>query len=102
MANSSISIRSGPGRNRCKPVARRSFSAHGRSSFPNGWSNIATVGFQVISASISPVESIRAEAAKQGKALDRLDLTVMTVEEMARGRLEARISELLKLGFNRI
>ena len=48
------------------------------------------------------VEAIRAEAAKQGKALGRLDLTVMTAEEMARGRLEARISELLKFGFNRI
>lgn len=48
------------------------------------------------------VEAIKAEAAKQGRAFDRLDLTVMTAEEMVRGRLEARISELVKIGFKRI
>jgi alkanesulfonate monooxygenase SsuD/methylene tetrahydromethanopterin reductase-like flavin-dependent oxidoreductase (luciferase family) len=48
------------------------------------------------------VEAIKAEAAKQGRAFDRLDLTVMTAEEMARGRLEVRINELVKIGFKRI
>jgi len=34
--------------------------------------------------------------------MDLLDLTVKTAEEIARGRLEARIGELVKLGFNRV
>jgi hypothetical protein len=38
----------------------------------------------------------------RGKSTDRLDLSVLTAEEMAPRGIETRIGELLKFGFNRV
>jgi len=49
------------------------------------------------------MEAIRSEAARRGKSKVALDLSVLATEQLApAGRLEARIQELLKLGFNRV
>jgi probable F420-dependent oxidoreductase len=48
------------------------------------------------------IEAIRSEAAQQGKSMNKLDLTVLTAEEMAPKGIEARIGELIKFGFNRV
>jgi probable F420-dependent oxidoreductase len=49
------------------------------------------------------IEAIRAEASRRGRSTKTLDFTVLTAYEMVRsGGLEARITELLKIGFNRI
>jgi probable F420-dependent oxidoreductase len=48
------------------------------------------------------IEAIRTEAAQQGKSMNKLDLTVLTAEEMAPKGIEARIGELIKFGFNRV
>ena len=51
----------------------------------------------------SGVEAVKAEAARRGRPADTLDFTVLTAYEMVRsGNMEARIQELLKLGFNRV
>jgi probable F420-dependent oxidoreductase len=48
------------------------------------------------------IEAIRTEAARCGRSGHRFDLTIATAEEMAPNGIEARIGELLKLGFNRV
>ena len=49
------------------------------------------------------IEAIKAEGAKRGRAKDSFDFTVGTGEEFRpSGGLETRITELLKLGFNRV
>jgi hypothetical protein len=49
------------------------------------------------------MEAVRAETARRGRSSNRLDFTAITAEELApAGGLEARIRELLKLGFNRV
>jgi len=49
------------------------------------------------------MEAVRSEAARRGKSKVVLDLSVLATEQLApAGRLEARIQELLKLGFNRV
>ncbi|MGH7841458.1 MAG: LLM class F420-dependent oxidoreductase [Candidatus Binataceae bacterium] len=49
------------------------------------------------------IETIHKEAARLGRRKDEFDLTAMTAVEMApAGGLEARIQQLLKLGFNRV
>lgn len=49
------------------------------------------------------MEAIRSEAARRGKSKVALDLSVLATGQLApAGRLEARIQELLKLGFNRV
>ncbi len=49
------------------------------------------------------IEAIRSEMAARGRTKDALDLSVLTAFDMApAGGLEARIRELLKIGFNRI
>jgi probable F420-dependent oxidoreductase len=49
------------------------------------------------------IEAIKSEAAQSGRSTDKFDFTVLTAYEMAPvGGLEARIRELLKLGFNRV
>jgi hypothetical protein len=51
----------------------------------------------------SGIEAIRSATAQHGRSRDKLDFTVLTGYEMApAGGLEARIRELLKLGFNRV
>jgi alkanesulfonate monooxygenase SsuD/methylene tetrahydromethanopterin reductase-like flavin-dependent oxidoreductase (luciferase family) len=48
------------------------------------------------------MEAIRSEAARRGRPKDALSFTVLTGEEFRpAGGLEARIGELLKLGFQR-
>jgi probable F420-dependent oxidoreductase len=48
------------------------------------------------------IEAIRTEAARNGRSGHKFDLTIATAEEMAPNGIEARIGELLKLGFNRV
>ena len=48
------------------------------------------------------IEAIRTESAQQGKSMNKLDLSVLTAEEMAPKGIEARIGELIKFGFNRV
>jgi probable F420-dependent oxidoreductase len=49
------------------------------------------------------IETIRSEAIRRGRSKDAFDFSVMTSEELAPASgLEARIRELLKLGFNRV
>lgn len=49
------------------------------------------------------IEAIRTEAAARGRSMDEFDFTVFTGYEVAPGGgLEARIRDLLKLGFNRV
>jgi probable F420-dependent oxidoreductase len=49
------------------------------------------------------MEAIRSEAARHGRSKDMLDFSVLMTEQLAPGgRLEARIQNLIKLGFNRI
>jgi alkanesulfonate monooxygenase SsuD/methylene tetrahydromethanopterin reductase-like flavin-dependent oxidoreductase (luciferase family) len=48
------------------------------------------------------IEAIRSEAAQRGRPMDRIDLSVLTAEEMAPRGIEGRINELLKFGFRRI
>jgi alkanesulfonate monooxygenase SsuD/methylene tetrahydromethanopterin reductase-like flavin-dependent oxidoreductase (luciferase family) len=49
------------------------------------------------------IEAIKSEAAQRGRSKDGFDFSVLTAYEMARaGGLEARIHELIKLGFNRV
>jgi probable F420-dependent oxidoreductase len=48
------------------------------------------------------IEAIRTEAARSGRSGHKFDLTIATAEEMAPNGIEARIGELLKLGFNRV
>jgi alkanesulfonate monooxygenase SsuD/methylene tetrahydromethanopterin reductase-like flavin-dependent oxidoreductase (luciferase family) len=51
----------------------------------------------------SGIEAIKSEAARRGRSADGFDFSVLTAYELARaGGLEARIQELLKLGFNRV
>jgi probable F420-dependent oxidoreductase len=49
------------------------------------------------------IEAIRSEAARRVRSKDVFDFSVITGDEMApSGGLEARLEELLKLGFNRV
>jgi probable F420-dependent oxidoreductase len=49
------------------------------------------------------IEAIRSEAARRGRSKEVFDFSVITGDELApAGGLEARIQELLKLGFNRV
>jgi hypothetical protein len=49
------------------------------------------------------IESIRSEAARLGRSMEKFDLSVITANEPAgAGGLESRIRELLKLGFHRV
>jgi probable F420-dependent oxidoreductase len=49
------------------------------------------------------IEAIRSEAKRLGRSPERLEFSVLTAYEMAPAdRLEARISDLLKVGFNRV
>jgi probable F420-dependent oxidoreductase len=49
------------------------------------------------------IEAIRSEANRLGRSPERLEFSVLTAYEMAPAdRLEARISDLLKVGFNRV
>jgi len=49
------------------------------------------------------IEAIRSEVQQRGRSINKLDLSVMTAEEFAPAAgLEARIRELLKLGFKRV
>jgi probable F420-dependent oxidoreductase len=49
------------------------------------------------------IEAIRSELYQRGRSMDGFDLSVMVADELApTGGLEARIPELLKLGFKRI
>jgi probable F420-dependent oxidoreductase len=51
----------------------------------------------------SGIAAIKAEAAKLGRPTDKLDFTALTAFDIAPpGGLEARIPELIELGFNRI
>ena len=51
---------------------------------------------------VAEMEAIRSEAARQGRSKDGLDFSVLMTEQLTQaGRLEARIRDLLKLGFNR-
>lgn len=51
----------------------------------------------------SGIAAIKAEAAKLGRPIDKLDFTALTAFDIApSGGLEARIPELIELGFNRI
>jgi hypothetical protein len=50
----------------------------------------------------SGIEAVKSEAARRGRSTDEFDFSVLTAYELTRsGDLEARIQELLKLGFNR-
>jgi len=61
----------------------------------DGWLPV-DAGFDLAGA----IEAIKSEAARRGRSTDRFDLSVLTAYEMApAGGLEARIQELLKLGF---
>ena len=49
------------------------------------------------------IEAIRSEVARHGRSKDVLDFSVLMTEQLAPGgRLEARIQDLIKLGFNRV
>jgi alkanesulfonate monooxygenase SsuD/methylene tetrahydromethanopterin reductase-like flavin-dependent oxidoreductase (luciferase family) len=49
------------------------------------------------------MEAIRSEAEKRGRSRNAFEFSVLTADEMASaGGLEARIRELLKIGFNRV
>ena len=50
------------------------------------------------------IEAVRSEVLLSGRSMDGFDFSVVTAEELAppAGGLEARIRELLKLGFNRV
>jgi probable F420-dependent oxidoreductase len=49
------------------------------------------------------IKAIRGEAKRLGRSPDQLDFSVLTAYDMApAGGLEARIRDLLKLGFNRV
>ena len=50
------------------------------------------------------MEAIRSELLRSGRSIDGFDFSVVTAEELAPPSvgLEARIRELLKLGFNRV
>jgi hypothetical protein len=49
------------------------------------------------------IEAVRSEAARQGRSKDVLDFSVLMTEQFTQaGRVEARIQDLLKLGFNRV
>jgi probable F420-dependent oxidoreductase len=69
----------------------------------DGWFPIDT-GSAASSAELARgIEAIRQEAGRRGRAGGEFDFTVLTAFDQARdGRLEARIGELLKLGFNRV
>jgi hypothetical protein len=49
------------------------------------------------------IEAIKSEGARHGRPANAFDFSVLTAYEMARtGGLEARIQELIKIGFNRV
>jgi hypothetical protein len=51
----------------------------------------------------SGIEAVKSEAARRGRSTEEFDFSVLVAYELARaGGLEARIQELLKLGFNRV
>jgi probable F420-dependent oxidoreductase len=49
------------------------------------------------------MEAVRSDAGRRGRSKDVLDFSVLATEPLApSGRLEARVQDLLKLGFNRV